>query len=79
LETDPTLMVLTFNNSKIVDAWNIRNRWRNGILFFKQMNEIVSQIYREANQVVDSIPNYGCNLAPFNFWQVAHDFVKDIV
>jgi hypothetical protein len=43
------------------------------------MNEIVSQIYREANQVVDSIANYGCNLPSFTFWQVALDFVKDIV
>jgi hypothetical protein len=47
------------------------------MLLFKQMNGIVSHIYREANQVVNSIANYGCNLASFTFWHVAPNFIKD--
>ncbi|GAU22346.1 hypothetical protein TSUD_106740 [Trifolium subterraneum] len=60
LETDSTLVVLAFKNSNTKVAWNLRNRWHNAMLLFKQLNGMVSHIYREGNQVADSIANYGC-------------------
>jgi hypothetical protein len=77
LEIDSVLVVLAFNNLNTTVAWNFKNRWHNCMLLFKQMNVIVSHIYREDNQVADSLVNYDCNLTFISFWHVTPDFIKD--
>jgi hypothetical protein len=70
-------VVLAFKNNKSSVPWNLRNRWHNAMLLYRQMNCIVSHIYREGNQVVDSLANYGCLISSFTSWQVVPDFVID--
>jgi hypothetical protein len=38
------------------------------MLLFKQMNDLVSNIYKEGNQVADSLAIIGCSLSSFTFW-----------
>ncbi|CAJ2659028.1 unnamed protein product [Trifolium pratense] len=76
IESDSALVVLAFHKSNIVVTWNLMNRWRNVMSLFKQMNDIVTHIYREGNQVADSLANHGCTLSSFTFWYHAPDFIK---
>ena len=61
LETDSTLVMLAFKSSSFV-PWNIRNRWKNCIDLTKQMNFIVSHIFREGNCCADSLANIGLSI-----------------
>ncbi|GAU50508.1 hypothetical protein TSUD_234280 [Trifolium subterraneum] len=77
LETYSNLVVLAFTNSNTAVSWCIRNRWHNAMVLYNQMNGMVSHIYREGNQVADSLANHGCTLDTFSFWQEAPEFIKD--
>jgi hypothetical protein len=44
-------------------------------VLFKQMNGMVSHIFREGNQVADSLANIGCTLSSPTRWQQAPHFI----
>ncbi|KAK2410614.1 hypothetical protein QL285_045971 [Trifolium repens] len=46
LETDSSLVVNAFKNPDKPVAWQIRNRWKNVLFMFRQMNCVVTHIYR---------------------------------
>jgi ribonuclease HI len=77
LESDSELVVHAFKNINFMVVWNIRNRWHNDKLLLSHMNCIVSHIYREGNQVADTLANYGCSLSSLTCWHYVPDFVKD--
>jgi ribonuclease HI len=57
LETDSSLVVMAIKNSNVV-PWSLRNRWSNAMTYLRPMNFIITQIYREANQVADILTNF---------------------
>jgi ribonuclease HI len=77
IETDSVLVVLAFKNPNLHVAWSLRNRWNNALVLLRQMNLIVSHIFREGNQVADCLANYGLSLSSIKFWQVMPLFIKD--
>ncbi|GAU16217.1 hypothetical protein TSUD_298490 [Trifolium subterraneum] len=76
LETDSSLVVSAFQNPANPVVWALRNRWQNVLFMLKQMNCIVTHIYREGNQVADLIANHGLYLPSIIFWDVAPMFMR---
>ncbi|GAU32136.1 hypothetical protein TSUD_218870 [Trifolium subterraneum] len=78
LETDSVLVVfLAFKNLNSNVTWNLRNRRNNVKLLLRQMNCIVSHIFRKGNQVADTLANFGSSLSSLASWHFVSDFVKD--
>jgi ribonuclease HI len=75
IESDSSLVVRAFQNPDHNVTWSLRNRWRNALVLFKQMNGMVSHIFREGNQVADSLANIGCTLSSPTRWQQAPHFI----
>lgn len=75
LETDSKLLTLAFKNHKMI-PWNLRNRWINCIEATKQMNFMVSHIYREGNVCADALANIGLNIIGFAWWQEAPSNIR---
>ncbi|KAK2388551.1 hypothetical protein QL285_062226 [Trifolium repens] len=77
LKTDSSLVVSAFKNpSKPVD-WSLRNRWRNIHLKLRNMNFLVTHIYREGNKVADLMANFGLSATDLIYWSDAPMFIKD--
>ncbi|GAU16777.1 hypothetical protein TSUD_200200 [Trifolium subterraneum] len=56
---------------------NWKNIWWNNMkLLLRQMNCIVSHIFREGNQVADTLANFGSSLSSLASWHFGPDFVK---
>jgi ribonuclease HI len=68
IESDSLLVVSAFNHPDKQVAWSISNRWRNTIYKVKQMNVIVTHIFREGNQVADIFANHGLSIDSIAFW-----------
>jgi hypothetical protein len=49
------------------------------MFMFRQMNCVVTHIYREGNQVADSLANHGLNINSLAFWQDSPLFISDCV
>jgi ribonuclease HI len=64
LELDSALIVNTFKSNSVI-AWNLRNRWNNCPYLLRNMNFIVSHIFREGNQCADGLVNIGSSLDNF--------------
>jgi ribonuclease HI len=77
IESDSLLVVSAFNHPDKQVAWSISNRWRNTIYMVKQMNVIVTHIYREGNQVADLFANHGLSIASIVFWFDLPSFARD--
>jgi ribonuclease HI len=77
LETDSALVLLAFTNPNFHVPWSLRNRWQNALILTRQMNFIVTHIFREGNQVADTLANHGLNLNSIMFWNVLPLFIKD--
>lgn len=61
LELDSTLVVNAFKNKSMV-PWHLRNRWLNCRCLIRNMNFLVSHIFRERNQCADTLANVGMSL-----------------
>jgi ribonuclease HI len=79
LESDSSLVVAAFKNPDKPVAWQLSNRWRNVMFMFRQMNCVVTHIYREGNQVADSLANHGLTINSLAFWQDTPLFISDSV
>jgi ribonuclease HI len=77
LETDSSLVVAAFNNPHNLVAWNLRNRWKNTLLMVRQMNFMVTHIYREGNQVADLLANSGLTSTVLTTWDEAPLLLRD--
>jgi len=70
LETDSMLVVVAFANDTIV-PWNLCNRWCNCKKLTLSMNFVISHIFREGNQCVDSLANVGLSIQGLFSWETA--------
>jgi ribonuclease HI len=77
IESDSLSVVSAFNHPEKQVAWSLCNRWRNAIYMAKQMNVIVTHIFREGNQVADSFANHGLSITSIVFWSEMPLFVRD--
>jgi len=64
LETDSKHVTLAFKNKEMV-PWSLGNRWLNCLDDIKQMNFLISHVYREGNSCADSLANVGLALSLF--------------
>ncbi|PON97562.1 Ribonuclease H-like domain containing protein [Trema orientale] len=77
IESDSTYVVgLLKSRSKLV-PWNHRNRWLHVLHMVHSIQIYVSHIYRERNQVVDSLAFV--TLEDNQWWSYAPDFIKSLV
>jgi len=67
LKTDSSLVVQVFKSTNLI-PWLVRNRWNNVMIMLRNMNCIVTHIYREGNQVADSLADFGLTSDHFIFW-----------
>jgi hypothetical protein len=72
-------VVNVFQQARGEVAWNLRNRWRNALAMFKQLNGMMSHIFREGNQVADSLANVGCTLSSPMYWNQSPDFISNLL
>jgi hypothetical protein len=79
LETDSMLVVNAFKNQNKIVAWPLRNRWKNALAVTRQMNFLISRVYREGNKVADLMANFGLTLSSFTSLHVAPLFIYDIL
>lgn len=81
LETYSSLVVLAFKNSN-QNPRPLRNRWNNVKILLRHMNFIISHIYREGNQVEDTLANKDLTLNTLHVWNetprfIIENYVKD--
>lgn len=74
-ETDSSLVILAIKSSNSI-PWSLRNRWYNAMNYLKSMNYIITNIYREGNQVADILANYALNLDSGMVWQEVPLFIN---
>ena len=68
LETDSKLVSLAFHTISIV-PWMLRTRWLNCLGIIRNMNFLVTHIFREGNSCANGLANIGLSLSTFDlFW-----------
>jgi len=75
IETDSSLVVQASKSSNQV-PWRLRNHWNNVKTIIQSFNCIVSHVFREGNQVADSLANHGLSLNDFSVWNEAPLFIS---
>jgi ribonuclease HI len=70
IETDSLLVVKAFK-SDVNIPWSLRNRWFNCQLILRNMNFLITHIYREGNECADTLANIGLTLVNYTFWNEA--------
>jgi ribonuclease HI len=78
LELDSMLVVMAFSNNDIA-PWQLRNRWSNCMKLLINMIFIVSHIFREGNQCVDSLANFGLALQGLFSWETTPSFLSSFL
>jgi len=67
LESDSTLVVKAFKKHALI-PWKLRNRWDNCMLKTRDMNFIVTHVYREGNFCADALANAGLSMTSLTVW-----------
>lgn len=75
IETDSSLVVLAFQRDDKI-PWSLRNRWNNMKIKLRQMNCIVTHIYREGNEIADALANAGLSLQALTVWLEIPSFIS---
>jgi ribonuclease HI len=75
LETDSSLVVAAFSNPNNLVSWRLRSRWTNVLTMLRQMNFMVTHIFREGNQAADLLANHGLNLTSIIYWHHTPSFL----
>jgi ribonuclease HI len=76
IETDSSLLLSATKHPDKV-PWELRNRWFNSLILFRDMNCIISHIFREGNKVADELANHAVNLPSLSIWFDIPMFVRD--
>jgi ribonuclease HI len=69
LETDSVMVTLAYKSPAMV-PWMLRNRWFNCMHLLKDMNFILSHIYREGNALADRLASLGLGTTGFSWFDV---------
>lgn len=75
LESDSKLVVNALKNITQV-PWKLRNRWENCIPVTKNMNFMVSHVFREGNDCADMFANIGLNSNCLTIWLDIPECIK---
>ena len=75
LELDSSLVVNAFKSNSMV-PWHLRNRWYNCLCLTRNMNFMVSHIFREGNPCADSLANVGLTLDHLTCWYNLPPFIQ---
>ena len=73
VETDSMLVTLAYKSSAIV-PWRFRNRWNDCIVLLRDMNFVISRIYRDSNGVVDRLVAIGLSSSRFVWFNAILNF-----
>jgi len=81
LETDSQLAVLAFKNLNMV-PWSLKNKWLNCLERVRNMNFLITHIYREGNSCADIMANVGLALSSFVWFPslpncIRHDYGRN--
>jgi hypothetical protein len=77
IESDSSIVVSAFSNPTKPVPWQLRNKWKNVMFMVRQLNCILTHIYREGNQVADSLANHGLTSSSLVFWNDPPLFISD--
>jgi hypothetical protein len=69
LETDSMLVTLAYKSPTMI-PWMLRNRWSNCLHKLKNMNFILSHIYRKGNVLADKLASLGLSSTSLNLFDV---------
>lgn len=67
IEIDSQLLVSTFKKD-YMSPCSLRNIWSNALIVTKNMNFMVTHIYRKDNQCANDLTNFGLTLSDFRFF-----------
>jgi ribonuclease HI len=79
LETDSSLVVAAFSNPNNLITWRLRSRWRNVLTRIRQMNFMITHIFREGNHAADLLANHGLNINSIIFWHHTPSFLCNCI
>jgi len=68
LEFDSILVVVNFKKNYSLVPWQLRNIWNNYLLKTRNMNFLVTRVYREGNHFTDALANVGLSLCHLTIW-----------
>jgi ribonuclease HI len=67
IEADSSLVAFVYKSHNQI-PWSLRNRWNNAKAILQELNCMITHIFREGNQVIDSLANHGLSLDSLVFW-----------
>jgi len=73
------LVSLVVHATKKLDKvpWEVKNRWSNAMASFRNRNCIVTHIYREGNQVADTLANQSFSIDNYTVWLDVPSFIRE--
>jgi hypothetical protein len=69
------ILSLPFKNTSII-PWQLKNRWSNCMLNIRDMQDILSHVFREGNFVADKLVNIGRSVNEFTWWNSAPSSIR---
>ncbi|YP_008992319.1 hypothetical protein Salmi_Mp055 (mitochondrion) [Salvia miltiorrhiza] len=76
IESDSIYVVSLLRSRSMIVPWNHRNRWLYTLHLIRQMNIVVTHIFREGNHVADALANAAGDL---KWWNSMPDFISSAV
>ncbi|XP_058742694.1 uncharacterized protein LOC131615239 [Vicia villosa] len=77
METDCSSVVKAFSDSSLV-PWKIRSRWLFCVAYTRNIDFMISHVYREANFCADFLANLGLSNSSYNWYNYVHSIlIKD--
>jgi hypothetical protein len=70
------LAISAFKISSII-PWPLKNRWLNCMFKVRNIQVIVSHVYREGNFVAEKLANLGLSITDFTWWNSAPPNIRD--
>jgi hypothetical protein len=68
LESNSTLVVKNFFSSSTLVPWILGNRWLNCLKLTRNINFVVSHVFRQGNQCADGLANIGLSIDRLTVW-----------
>lgn len=77
IETDSSLVILAASNMDLVPC-ALRNRWKNCLAILRQMQYIITHIYREGNNCAEKLAFIGLSLQGITIWLEVPNFLNSL-
>ena len=79
LESDSSYVVQLFSSRSEMVPWRVRQAWQRCIFQISQMDFQVSHIFREGNQVANTLSKHALELQADSWWFYAPSFCSSLV